>query len=291
MKSVGRFSPLGRDDMINGQHTRIYGWTMRLRTGLTVGVTRICFGALVLMVIGLAGLVHDAQGEITLPGKSSEDLYKGGNQPWKIDAQKLSYDQKNGVYEAEGEVYIYSGERSLRAQWAKFDTRKQEAELRGGVFIKFGPDWLKGEYAVWNVDLDTGSLDHGLVFFAKNNFHVQGKRLAKVSESQYEIEDGVITSCDPGSPDWSIRFKSMKVDSKGLGVARNTSFWVRSAPTATAASAPFRRCTSRNRSSITRSCCARTGRSRVRRTSRGPANSPPSSGARFVSAPGAMRRT
>jgi len=205
---------------------------MRLRTGLTVGVTRICFGALVLMVIGLAGLVHDAQGEITLPGKSSEDLYKGGNQPWKIDAQKLSFDQKNGVYEAEGEVYIYSGERSLRAQWAKFDTRKQEAELRGGVFIKFGPDWLKGEYAVWNVDLDTGSLDHGLVFFAKSNFHVQGKRLAKVSESQYEIEDGVITSCDPGSPDWSIRFKSMKVDSKGLGVARNTSFWVRSAPTA-----------------------------------------------------------
>jgi LPS-assembly protein len=204
---------------------------MRFRASYIVGVTRMCLVALVLMVIGFAGAVHDAQGEIKALGKPSEDMQKGDRPPWKVDAQKLSYDQKNGVYEAEGEVHIHSGERSLRAQWAKFDTRKREAELRGGVFIHFGQDWLKGEYALWNVDLDTGNLEHGLVFFAKNNFHIQGKHLAKVSESQYEIEDGVITSCDPGRPDWSIRFKSMKVDSEGLGVARNTSFWVGSTPT------------------------------------------------------------
>ncbi len=205
---------------------------MRFRAYLIADITRMCLGALVMMVIGFAGAVHDAQGGIALLGKSPEDMFRGGREPWKIDAQKLSYDQKNGVYEAEGEVNIHSGERSLRAQWAKFDTRKREAELRGGVFIRHGQDWLKGEYALWNVDIYTGSVDHGLAFFAQNYLYIQGKRLAKVGESQYEIEDGMVTSCEPGRPDWSIHFKRMKVDTEGIGVARDTSFWVRSVPTA-----------------------------------------------------------
>lgn len=205
---------------------------MRLRARFMMGLVRLCSVALVLVCIAFFGAARDAQGGIALKGWSPEELVKGSREPWKVDAQKLAYDQKNGVYEAEGDVHIHSGERSLRAEWAKFDTRKREAELRGGVFIRYGQDWVKGEYALWNVDSHTGNLEHGLVFFAKNHFYVQGKHLAKVSENEYEIDDGVITSCDPGRPDWSIRFKHMKVDVEGLGWARDTSFWVGTVPTA-----------------------------------------------------------
>jgi LPS-assembly protein len=163
---------------------------------------------------------------------NQKTLFEAGTQPWKIDAAQLSYDQKNGVYQAEGSVHIYSAERSLHADWARLDTRKQEAELRGSVFIKYGQDWLKGDHATWNLENGTGSVETGLVFFAKNHFYVQGKRITKSGPTEYELDDGVITSCDPGGPDWSIRFKHMKVDTEGIGWARDTSFWVRRVPVA-----------------------------------------------------------
>lgn len=205
---------------------------MKSRAFLLASITRMCVATLVMFIFGFAGGVRDAQAGIALHGGAPEDMFRGSREPWKVDAQYLSYDQKNGVYEAQGDVHIHSGERSLKAAWARFDTRKREAELRGGVFIRYEKDWLKGEHAVWNVDTHTGSMDHGLVFLAQNHFYIQGKHLAKLSYSEYEIQDGMITSCDPGKPDWSIHFKRVKVDTDGFGVARDTTFWVRSAPTA-----------------------------------------------------------
>ena len=206
---------------------------MRLRARYVADVGKVCVGALLILGLAFGGGVYPARVATALQGVvEPEELLKGTHEPWKVDAQKLSYDQKNGVYEAEGDVHIHSGDRSLRSEWARFNTQKHEAELRGGVFIRFGQDWLKGEYALWNVDSHTGTLDYGLVFFSKNHFYVQGKHIAKIGDTVYELDDGVISSCDPGRPDWSFHFKHMKVDTEGVGWARDTTFWVRATPMA-----------------------------------------------------------
>jgi LPS-assembly protein len=202
---------------------------VKLRSDLRAGcVSALCVWCLLLFVatpLARAGMpIQDALNQKT--------LFEAGKEPWKIDAAQLSYDKKNGVYQAEGSVHIYSGERSLHADWARFDTRRQEAELRGSVFIKYGQDWMKGEHATWNLEHGTGSVESGLIFFSKNHFYVQGKRITKSGQTEYELDDGVITSCDPGGPDWSMRFKHMKVDTEGIGWARETSFWVRQMPVA-----------------------------------------------------------
>jgi LPS-assembly protein len=206
---------------------------MRLRARHVADVGKVCVAALLIFCWVAGGEVCHAQGGATLKGAvEQEELFKGAHGPWKIDAEKLTYDRKNGVYEAEGDVHIHDGARSLRCERARFDTQKHEAEMRGGVFIRYGQDWLKGEYALWNVDSHTGTLDYGIVYFSKNHFYVQGKHIAKISDNEYELDDGVISSCDPGRPDWSIHFKHMKVDTEGVGWARDTTFWVRTIPMA-----------------------------------------------------------
>jgi LPS-assembly protein len=206
---------------------------MRLGSRSVAGVGKVCAVALLIWYFAFGGGLCQVRGATTLrEGLDPDALLKSTHEPWEIDAQKLSFDKKNGVYEAEGEVHIYSGDRSLRSEWARFDTQKREAELRGGVFIRYGQDWLKGEYALWNLDSHMGTLDYGLVFFSKNHVYVQGKHIAKVGDSEYELDDGMITSCDPGRPDWSLHFKHMKVDTEGIGWARDTTFWVRGTPVA-----------------------------------------------------------
>jgi LPS-assembly protein len=173
------------------------------------------------------------------PGPGAREAVEGvlqrqtllhSTEPWTIEAERLSYDRKNGVYEAEGKVRVYSAARSLQADRAILDSRNQRVELWGGVHIRYGEDWLKGDHAVWQMDQETGWMDGGMVFFARNHFFVQGKRIAKTGAHEYELDDGMVTTCDPALPDWSIHYRHMKVDTEGMGYSRHNAFQARDIP-------------------------------------------------------------
>ncbi len=150
--------------------------------------------------------------------------------PWNISAAKISYDQEKQVYEAEGDVRISSGDRSIEADWALLDTEKQVADLRGHVRLRYGKDWLEGEHVLWNLKEETGTVDEGMVFFSENHFYVHGQSINKTGPMEYALKQGFITSCDPYKPDWKLRYGEMKVNLEGIAWARDTSFWVRNVP-------------------------------------------------------------
>ena len=163
-------------------------------------------------------------------GLSSESFVSGTTGTWQLSAEQISYDKKQNVYEAAGKVVISSGDRSLQADWARLDLQKQEADLKGNVQLRYGRDWLKGEHVVWNLQDETGRVDGGLIYFDKNHFYIQGRLIAKTGPSNYQLEDGYLTTCDPENPDWKIKYKSMKVNTEGFAWAKHTSFWAKSMP-------------------------------------------------------------
>ncbi len=163
-------------------------------------------------------------------GLSKESFVSGTTGTWQISAEQISYDKKQEVYEATGNVLISSGDRSLKADWARLDLQKQEADLKGNVHLRYGLDWLSGEHVVWNLQDETGRVDGGLIYFDKNHFYIHGRLIAKTGPSNYELEDGYLTTCDPQNPDWKIKYKSMKVNTEGFAWAKHTSFWARNAP-------------------------------------------------------------
>lgn len=163
-------------------------------------------------------------------GLSRESFVSETKGTWQISAKQISYDKKNHVYEAEGNVRITSGDRLIKADWTRLDADDHEADLKGNVYLKYDNDWLKGEHVVWNLEKETGTVDGGLIYFAENHFYVQGKQISKTGPNQYLLKDGFVTTCDPQNADWKIKYKEMKVDTDGFAWAKHTSFWTRSIP-------------------------------------------------------------
>jgi len=152
------------------------------------------------------------------------------HEPWTVEADKISYDQEKKLYEAEGNVRVRSGDRSIQADRAKLDARKQEVELEGKALLRFGRNWLEGEHIFWNLDSETGWVDGGLVYFADTRFYVEGRSIAKTGANTYELHEGFLTSCNPADADWKIKYDKLKVEVGGYAWATKTSFWARRLP-------------------------------------------------------------
>ncbi|NLI81676.1 MAG: LPS assembly protein LptD [Deltaproteobacteria bacterium] len=149
---------------------------------------------------------------------------------WRIEAGTISYDQEEGVYEAQDNVRIYTGDRFMRADWARLHVDERKADLRGGVFLQYGRDWLKGDRVEWKLDEETGWVDGGMVFFAENHFYVMGESISKTGQRTYELKNGFLTSCEPDHADWKVRYGRMDIDLDGFAWARDTSFVIRDTP-------------------------------------------------------------
>ncbi len=147
---------------------------------------------------------------------------------WTIEADKLSYDQEKLLYIAEGNVKISAKDRTIEADHASVNNQTRQADLNGKVTVQYGRNWLKGEHIVWNLDSETGYLDSGVLYFAENNFFIQGKSITKTSPTEFDLKEGFITSCNPAEPDWKIQFNRMQVTVGGTAWTHDASFWAKS---------------------------------------------------------------
>ncbi|MEN6439800.1 MAG: LPS assembly protein LptD [Syntrophobacter sp.] len=149
---------------------------------------------------------------------------------WNIEAEKLSHDQERQLFEAEGSVRLSSGTRLIEADRGALDMVNRKAELWGNVSIQYGRNWLRGEHVIWNLDTETGWLDSGVIFFAENNFYVQGYSIAKTGPNQFELKEGFVTSCNPAEPEWRFQYRNMTVDTAGTAWAKDVSMWASGMP-------------------------------------------------------------
>lgn len=186
---------------------------------------------LLLLLTTLAAAQGAAKDASPLQGGIREKaLMKSGEEPWNIEALQLHYDFKNEVYTAEGNVVIYSQDRSITADWAQVDLKGQKADLKGNVELRYAKDWLKGDHVIWSLDSDTGVVDGGTVYFAQNGFYIKSDRIEKTGPTKYKLAHGSLTSCDPMDPAWSIGFGRMSVNTLSYAWALNASMWAEKVP-------------------------------------------------------------
>jgi LPS-assembly protein len=152
--------------------------------------------------------------------------------PWTIHADHLVYNSAKHLYEARGHVRISAPSRTIEADRATVNNLSRQADLHGDVTIRYGRNWLKGEHIVWNLDTETGTMNAGVMFFAENNFFVQGSSISKTGPTQFVLGQGFITSCNPADPAWKVQFKKMEITVGGSAVTTDASFWARDYPIA-----------------------------------------------------------
>ena len=150
--------------------------------------------------------------------------------PVNIEADRLTYEEDDETYHADGDVLItYSGG-SLTADSVILRRAVNTAYAKGHVVLKSDQDVLEGESVVFNIDTKTGTVDGGKMFVAKNHVYVRGGQFEKSGEATYRVQDAVATTCDGPDPAWSLKGRELNVTIDGYGTLKHGTFYAGKIP-------------------------------------------------------------
>ncbi len=175
-------------------------------------------------------LVVEPGGSLAIDISLKKGLFEDEKTPWEIRARTLSYDERKGVYVADGDVVISKGGQSLYAQEAVYNTKTGIARVSGDIRLEIGADVVTGDHGLFDLNTRTGEIINGSLFLRENNFHLRGSVLKKVAENTYVVKDCSVTTCDGANPDWSITGAEVNVTVEGYGTVKHSAFRVRGFP-------------------------------------------------------------
>jgi LPS-assembly protein len=150
----------------------------------------------------------------------SEDLLKAA--PVAITADKLDYDRVTDVYTAVGHVKIEHEGVRLEADKVVLNNKTGEASAEGSVVLQDKEDMTRADKLQININTRSGVMYQGDLFKKKENLHVKGAVIERLSETVYHVEKGVITTCD--EDEWYLRANELNVDMNRYATATGVSF-------------------------------------------------------------------
>lgn len=139
----------------------------------------------------------------------------------QIAADKVVVNLQDGVAAAQGNVLLVdTGQSGATPVTSRSDIRNVE----GGIIT------VADEVAY---QTDSSKATARDVAFASVSLQAHGyaKQLNKISESQYQIDEVMFTTCDPVNPTWQINAKNIDIDTDtGRGEARGATLKVKNTP-------------------------------------------------------------
>lgn len=182
----------------------------------------LCFVSLLAAFVGTESALAEEP--------STESLSKQERVQWEITADKLTFLEKEGIYEAEGDVSISRPGESLFSEKARYNEKTGIVEVSGGFFLKTKNETLSGEEAVFDLNRQTGKVSKGRLFLVENNFTLSGDLFQKVGPESYVVKNCKVTSCSGEKPDWSFTGSEIKVTIEGYGSVKHAAFRIRDVP-------------------------------------------------------------
>lgn len=139
-----------------------------------------------------------------------------------ISADSLSYDSARRVVVARGNVIVTRGTDSVRADYAEVDTANEQVSARGNILIQYQGNTWKGEQATYNFRTGTG--DFGVSEFHIPPYYLTARDSRRLSPQLIRLEGVMLTTCEPDSPEYSVRASSATLENQRTLRARNIRF-------------------------------------------------------------------
>ncbi|NJD61310.1 MAG: LPS-assembly protein LptD [Deltaproteobacteria bacterium] len=189
-------------------------------------------GSLLLVFLAWAGAPRAANllpGNALTMGRPGSEVVLGS--PVTLNADNLEYNEDTGVALAEGNVELGFGNRNIRADRIRYDSRSGEAEMLGRVHYKDEGDEFSFERIVLNLDTELGVLYKGTIRLSANNYQISSEKIEKTGPRTFMIQKGSLTTCpcDP-EPDWKFDVRRSRVTIDGYATAKDATFRVRGVP-------------------------------------------------------------
>jgi LPS-assembly protein len=191
-----------------------------LASGKRAKAFLILMGSLALWVQGAWGLERNP----------ADRFLKNEAGSWEIKAKTLSYDQKEGLYVAEGDVVVSRGNQVLKADRAKYNEKTGMIEVKGNVVLESNGDILRAKEAVFDLQSQAGRITGGHIFLKENHYWISGETMEKTGPNTYVVKECRVTTCDGETPDWSITGSEVKITVEGYGSVKNAVFRIKDHP-------------------------------------------------------------
>ena len=150
--------------------------------------------------------------------------------PIEIEAERLSYDRDEQIFQAHGNVEVVKGDFSLKAEHARLSTATNEVIAWGNVVLVEGEDVLECARLEVNMNTRIGKVYQGKLFLKDQNYRIMGREAEKLGESAYRIHDGYFTTCDASRPPWKFTVRELDVEMSGTGIAKDPVFYIEDVP-------------------------------------------------------------
>lgn len=139
-----------------------------------------------------------------------------------IQADSLSYDSVRRLVIARGDVKVTRGTDSVSADYAEVDTAAEQVYARGHLVIEYLGNIWKGEEATYNFQTGTG--DFGRFEAYAPPYHLTARDSRRISPRLMEVDGVMLTTCEPESPEYSIRASTATLEDNRILRAKNIRF-------------------------------------------------------------------
>lgn len=191
---------------------------------------RLVFVCLFLVITLLLAFNTAKAAPVLSLDKYKQQLATNPEIPWNLEADSIYYDSKTETYAAEGHAILSQPGKKVVADTLKVSKADMRVIAQGNVEIYIEDNYLQSESIEIDLANETGRIKMGYIFIRENNFHIKGSDIAKLGEDEYEITDGVLTSCDGPDPDWRFESKRTNITVDGYGYSYDTVFYVKNVP-------------------------------------------------------------
>lgn len=131
--------------------------------------------------------------------------------PVVIQADSAVYDRKSGVYTLTGNVKVSQGDKVLVADTVMLDMTTGDARSEGHVTLTDVENSLSAQNMTVNFNTGLGVIEKGRIFVKRENYHITGESIERLSESEFQVVDGSLTTCDGKTPFWRVTADELNV--------------------------------------------------------------------------------
>src|SRR6266496_863128 len=166
------------------------------------------------LLLAGAGLI---KGEIKTPENAPIEITSTGETTYE-----------NGLATARDNVAIHVGDTDIYADYAQYNSKTHDIELRGHVRIYRDISFYIAESGVFNTE--TNRIKATKMRTESQPYFLNGDNVTEIAEHGYLIKNGTFTTHDTPKPDFHLRARTIRVYEKDRVIFQNVTAYVGKVP-------------------------------------------------------------
>jgi LPS-assembly protein len=151
--------------------------------------------------------------------------------PLNIDADEVVWNRKEGVITAKGFAHVRYGDTFFAADRMEYHPASGDLTASGNVVLEYEDSRIFAQRMDFNVDTTLGLL-YNAEGYIGGAYFITGKKVQRISEKEYQFEEGSFTTCRCDDPAWLFTLKRGTLHLDRFAVLRGAAFKVKGLPVA-----------------------------------------------------------